>query len=180
MKAKLQFNPCRNLLGCPVEPKMESKITSKIQKMHQFCVSMGLVPILQSSSNDDPLLLHFLVLIFNTFSSFNVFQGLGGPTHRNPFQGSTHLIFIFEDEVIMEMRISTVPGDKLTFSVIPVHQKIEMTMKINPVRVFEFRFDFNTVMIKTKLCLNLIQSCQHFESKLDSTSMAKKILILTS
>ena len=92
---------------------------------------------------------------------------------------SAEHIFIFE--VIMEMRISTVPGDKLTFAVKqsilemkkimekkirPVHQRMEMKMKINPVQVFGFGFYFYTVMIETKLYFNSIQSCPHFETKL--------------
>ena len=63
---------------------------------------MGLDPILQSNLKNDFLSLHFLVLLFHIFSSFKSFQGLGGPTHS---------IFIFKDEVIIEMRISTVPGE---------------------------------------------------------------------
>ena len=39
-------------------------------------------------------------------------------------------------------------------------------MKLNSVRVFGFGFDFFTVMIETKFCLNLIQSCMYFETKL--------------
>ena len=42
--------------------------------------------------------------------------------------------------------------------IIPVHQRIEMKMKNNPVQIFGFGFDFY-IMIQTKLCLNLIQSC---------------------
>ena len=43
---------------------------------------MDLFNILCSSSNADPLSLRFLVIILNTFSSYNPFQGLGGHTHR--------------------------------------------------------------------------------------------------
>ena len=71
----------------------------------------------------------------------------------------------------MEMKMKINPKDKITFAVkesvlemkqiiekkiIPVHQRMEMNMKINPVQVFGFGFDFYTVMIQTKLCLNSI------------------------
>ena len=122
--------------------------------------------------NVDPLLLHCFVPIFNKFSSVKPFQGLGDPTHHT---------FIFEDEVNMEMIISTIPADKLTFAVkqsilevkkipekeiIPVHQRMEMKITIYPIKVFEFGFVFYTFMFETKICLDLIQSCPNFEMKL--------------
>ena len=78
------------------------------------------------------------------------------------------------------MRISAVPGDKFTFSfkhsilemkkimekeVIPVNQGMEMKITMNQVQVFEFGFDFDN-KIETKVCLNTIHLCPHFEIKL--------------
>ena len=62
-------------------------------------------------------------------------------------------------EVIMEIK------KIMEKEVIPIYQRIEMNIIINPVRVFEFGFDFDN-MIETKLCLNMIHLCPHFETKL--------------
>ena len=86
MKLKIQVkmtSPCTT---------MESKFTStirtihqfclsRIQTIHQLCLSMGLLTILRSSSNADPLSLRFLVILLNMFSSYNPFQGFGVPAH---------------------------------------------------------------------------------------------------
>ena len=149
MKSKIQvqttsqFLRFRTLLDYPVGTMLESKFTSMIQTIHQFCLSMVLFLILQSSLNADPLSLRFLVILFNTFSSSIPFQGCGGPAHHNPFQGlggPTHRIFrifTFEDAVmhsILEMK------KIIEKEVIAVHQQMEIKITIYQLQVFKFEF----------------------------------------
>lgn len=164
---------------------------------------MGLNTFLQSSSNVDPLSLlqgvvsikldRYLVissmhqylwvnfsrvLLFDMFSSFKPFEGLGGPTQH---------IFIFIFEVHMDKRISTVPGDPIMvmsigflsimeMKILPVHQRMEMKMKKMEIKKKFITSCLHSETNAIQLCPNCFLNSTVLIDSIDSKCILEKCI----